>query len=348
MSELDKPFKKTQEQINILKDRNLNIITTDSAKDSLRNYGYYEIINGYKQKFMIDPHNDEAGFKSGSNFEHIFALYTLDNSIRNSIREALEGFEQTFKQSLAYVIARDISEDQKRYTAKSHFNAGASHEFRRRRGGISIQTDRDRLFKKFNSILNSDFEPFKYYRTKHDNIPPWILVKGLTLGNSIYWFSLSQKNIRESVIGRLIGLDPSLIREVDEQLHIKRAFGDVLDLFLDYRNLSSHVGRIYNHRSDQHQIRNYSAYIYKNNDIAPLSKEQFRKGHLRSSIGTVLRTLNLFKNKEPFFNLEVMLSIHLERHLKKYPEDFDFLLDTMELKNTYVEQQLIKQQLNVN
>lgn len=340
MSHVDKPFMQTQDQLNILKERNLNIITEESAKNSLRNYGYYEIINGYKQRFMIDPNDDKAGFKPGSNFEHIFALYTLDNEIRNAIRDSLEAFEQTFKQALAYVIARDISEDQRRYTAKTHYDAGKSHRYRKH-GHMVVSTERDYLLRKFNSILNSNFEPFKYYRENHDNIPPWILVKGLTFGKAIYWYSLSQKSIREGVIGRLIDLDPSIVRAVDDNLQIKRAIGDTLNLFLDYRNLSSHVGRVYNHRSERHQIRNYSSFIYQNNVIAPISKSAFSKGYLRSSIGIVLRALNMFKNKDPFVKLDASLYFYISKYLKNYPEDSDFLLDVMELRDTYVERRLL-------
>lgn len=53
--ETDKPFKTIDEQINILaNERNLKIPNIESAKVALSRYGYYEIINGYKDNFMID------------------------------------------------------------------------------------------------------------------------------------------------------------------------------------------------------------------------------------------------------------------------------------------------------
>ncbi|MDK9681605.1 Abi family protein [Lactiplantibacillus argentoratensis] len=345
----DKPFKDIDEQINILRQRKLGFITESSAKDSLRYYGYYEIINGYKHEFVNNTNNDNDGYKSGSNFEHIYALYKLDNEIRNTMRETLEKFEFSFKQSLAYIVSRDISENQNRYTAPSHYNAGSSHYFHRRNGRISITTDRDTLLNKtFQKLLNSSFDPYRYYKDEHGNIPPWILVKGLSFGNTIYWFKLSKKKVREDVIDRMLGLDT--ISGLDENTlvafktsqKIEQAFSDVLNLYLDYRNLSSHGGRIYNHKSERHKIRNYSPFIYQNNNIIRLSRADFRKNKLRSSVGTILRTLNMFKNKDPFFNLEVMLSIQIQNHLKNYPEDFDFLMNEMELRETYVERKIIE------
>lgn len=343
MTEIEKPYKSIDEQITLLKKRNLRFITEKSAKESLINYGYYEIINGYKHEFMLDPSNDEKGFKLGTNFEHIYSLYKLDHNIRDSMRESLENFEQMFKQSLSYMISRDISEDQTRYTAKSHYNAGRSHTYRRH-GHVITKTDRDKLLNKtFKNILDSDFEPYNYYRNEHGNIPPWIMVKGLTFGATIYWFNLSKPRIREAVISRMIGLEIPVMQAVDSQLKIKRAFGDCLNLYLDYRNISSHGGRIYNHRSNKHKIRNYSPFIYQRDDIVKQSKRQFTNGNLRSSVGAVLRTLNMFENKDPYFNLEVMLEIHLHNHLKNYPQDFDFLMNEMELKNTFVEKTLLNE-----
>lgn len=49
-----KPFRQIQDQINILKKRNMIFLNEDADANILRDYGYYEIINGYKDKFMID------------------------------------------------------------------------------------------------------------------------------------------------------------------------------------------------------------------------------------------------------------------------------------------------------
>ena len=43
-----KPFTNIDEQIELLKSRNLTFINESLARQSLTNYGYYEIVNGYK------------------------------------------------------------------------------------------------------------------------------------------------------------------------------------------------------------------------------------------------------------------------------------------------------------
>ena len=48
-----KPFSDFNKQIKILENRNLTILDRKAANFALRNYGYYEIVNGYKI-FLLD------------------------------------------------------------------------------------------------------------------------------------------------------------------------------------------------------------------------------------------------------------------------------------------------------
>ena len=43
-----KPFKTIDEQIEILKNRNLMFLNENKARTILKNYSYYDIVNGYK------------------------------------------------------------------------------------------------------------------------------------------------------------------------------------------------------------------------------------------------------------------------------------------------------------
>lgn len=321
----DKPFKTIKQQLEILeKERHLTILDPELADRVLRRYGYYEIINGYKTPFLIEPGNDEKGYKTDATFEHIYALYTLDRQIRETILQGIEQFEQTFKQTLAYVIAEEISDDETRYTAKSHYNKGESHHYH---GQTS--TDRDRMLKRFNKLLQSPNQPFSHYATAHHNIPPWIMIKGLTFGESIYWFKLSKKTIREKIVAKMFGFDPAVLDQIDSILKIKQAFGDILSLCLDYRNLTAHGGRIYNHRSSKFALK-WSPFIYRKN-VIDISHKQFSHKKMRSSIGALIKVLHLFENRDPHSTITIWLSIRFESHLKKYPMDKEMLEESTEL-----------------
>ena len=325
----DKPFKSIDEQIRILKvERKLTINNVEAAKDILQRYGYYEIINGYKTPFLNDPSDDNKGYKDNATFEHIFDLYKLDRDIRKDLLQSLEYFEQTFKQALAYSVAKIISDNQTRYTAQSHYNTGRTHHNHRR-----IYNDRDRLLQKFNKLIHSDKQPFKHYREDHHNIPPWIMVKGMTFGESIYWYRLSKPEVRFNVISKLLDIDPTLLRASNSSLKISQTIGDLLGLYLNYRNLTAHGGRIYNHRSEIYKIR-WLPLIYPR--FINATRQEFNKNQFRSSLGVVMRTLKIFDNPEPSNNLEIWLQIHLKSYLKKYKEDEKFLLEAMELDGNHI------------
>lgn len=313
-----KPFKNTDEQIQILKDRNLLFLDEEIAKNNLRRYGYYEIINGYKKPFLV-PEKDEVAFKDGTTFEHIYALYDFDKSLRSVVLEALEDFEQYFKASIAYAVSDIISDDQNKYLAKYHYNTG------RTRGKKS---ERDKMLKGFKDIITkSNVQPFVHYRKNFHNIPPWILTKGMSFGNSIYWFRLSKPKIRNAVISSMLITDAFSVET--NNLEIKQFFGDILNLYLGYRNAAAHNGRIYNYRSNKHLLR-HSTYIYNKKGI-DISKSDFDKGICRSSLGVVLYSLMSFKNPNPAIKLNAGLEVYLKNYLKKYPQDREFILKSMEL-----------------
>lgn len=52
---------------------------------------------------------------------------------------------------------------------------------------------------------------------------------------------------------------------------------------------------------------------------------------MRSSIGVVLYTLNLFENKTPYIILFTTLKNLLNKYLESYSEDEEYLYTTMEL-----------------
>ena len=76
----ESPFKTIDEQIDILKERNLNFIDKENCKKKLLEYGYYEIVNGFKD-FLLKSKNPDK-FNDNETFEHLFAIYELNKNIQ--------------------------------------------------------------------------------------------------------------------------------------------------------------------------------------------------------------------------------------------------------------------------
>ncbi|EAE9894936.1 Abi family protein, partial [Listeria monocytogenes] len=83
----EKVFKTVEEQIQILKSRNLNILDEKNAKRILQKISYYDIINGYNDIFLeieADSTNGiEEVYYQDINFEMIYELYSFDADLRN-------------------------------------------------------------------------------------------------------------------------------------------------------------------------------------------------------------------------------------------------------------------------
>ncbi|QHF55452.1 MULTISPECIES: Abi family protein [Streptococcus] len=81
----NKPFKTIDEQIEILKSRNLTFLHEPSARRILATVGYYELVNGYKD---IGIEEGER-FRDGFTFEQLFHVFNMDKDIRSAVNVAI-------------------------------------------------------------------------------------------------------------------------------------------------------------------------------------------------------------------------------------------------------------------
>ena len=327
----DKPYISIEDQISLLKKRNLLISDEESAKKRLTRYGYYAIINGFKDPFMVDPNNDAKGFKTGITFDHIFDLFQFDREIRHTVANSLEVFEENLSEVVAHTIAKNISDDQDKYTQRKRYNAGKSYIYRNR-----TCYPIDTTIRILNKIIVSDKQPMKHYREKHGNVPPWISVKNLTFGELIWLFTLLKKADKTETISKMTGLDATIVEGHINQSKLKPMFHELLLLYLAYRNNASHNGRMYNFCPKKYQLT-YNNYLHPTIGVSP-ADYRLKKG--RNRIGVLIRTLRIFENFTPRIILEVGVHFSLKRYLKLHPEDKSYLLSEMEISSQWYENEL--------
>lgn len=322
----DKPFTSIDNQLNILDDRKLIIANRESAYITLQRYGYYELINGYKDPFLKDKDNSDD-FKDGITFERIASLQDMDRNIRFAVANSLEIFEENFRQAIAYVIASDISDEHSIYLKREKYNSGKKFSKHISHGRVITVWPIDETLYVLNKLVNSDKEPIHHYRENHGNVPPWILLKEATFGNLIWIFNLLKKKQKSEVIAILLGIDVTLIDEILVKYHIKRGFKELLLLMLNYRNTASHGGRVYNHYSKKYSL-SYNEYFHKKMNV---SQGDYRLKKGRSRIGVLCKVLELFDDANASRNLIVSVEFYLEKYLKLYSDDEAFLLEEMEI-----------------
>ena len=78
---MEKIFKTIDEQIKILKSRNIVIDDEEKAYKLLSKNNYYYLINGYKNLFL-DGRNKEEKYIKNTRLEEIYFLYQFDKNIK--------------------------------------------------------------------------------------------------------------------------------------------------------------------------------------------------------------------------------------------------------------------------
>lgn len=177
----DKPFQPIDEQLRILESRGLIIDDYATAQHLLLTYSYYDLINGYKHVFMP---NDV--FIEKTSLEDIFSFAYLDKSIQALTMKYSLMAEVKFKHHIAYVLAKNIGVQEDEYLNPKFYKKTVNKyiSFTQLKAEICRQLDPQKAK-----------QPTRHYLTHHNHVPPWILMKNISLGTAINLFKcLNSKN----------------------------------------------------------------------------------------------------------------------------------------------------------
>lgn len=103
-----------QQQIEALQGKGLLFDSKERAKLVLERYGYYNIINSYKEPYQNVIENQRK-YIAGTTFEQIYSMFTLDHNLRNSIMAAMLELEECLRAATAEVIAVSFGVDHNDY-----------------------------------------------------------------------------------------------------------------------------------------------------------------------------------------------------------------------------------------
>ena len=222
------------QQIQKLKLQHLNFDDEILARNRLATYGYYNIINGYRDPYIIRAY-DKKTYSPNVTFEQIFALFSIDHRIRNAILLSMIDLEEHLKAITAEVIAESFGSDYNIYLSRNNYRDKRVRDPKFNRNSI--------LASMLNVAENSTKQPIKYYRETHGYVPPWILFKGIYFGTFVNFIRFLKAPEREKLICNLY-LDQVNDTNMD---YYKDLLSDTLFLCHEYRNLAAHGGRTYNY-----------------------------------------------------------------------------------------------------
>lgn len=168
---MNKIFKNLDQQIEILKSRNLIINDEESAKDILLRENYF-FINGYRHMFL----DVEKGknFLDGTTFEELYAVFTFDRNIRNIMFKNLLIVENNIKSIISYQLSKKYGFKEKDYLDPKNF----TQDSLKARHVYDILNKMKRQIR----VNGKQHTATLHYLSNYGYIPMWILVKVLSFG----------------------------------------------------------------------------------------------------------------------------------------------------------------------
>lgn len=310
-----KPFINASQQINTLRNRNLLVKNQLRAEKALMRYGYYEIVNGYKH-FLLDPSKTNEEYKEGSTFEKLLDLYELDKEIRSAVLVSTLEIELSLRTAIAYTLAETFGVNEQAYLNYRNFKQGNPIW----RPGNNPTNERAKMLDILHEILNRQIEPLNHYRSVHNHIPPWILLKETSFGNLKHIFKLLKGPQKKKVISICYSIDEGNVT----QAHID-LFKDSLAVINCFRNRAAHNGRMFNFKPNTCAVKYNSLF----HSVYAITPADYRNGKGINDLYTFYKLLSYFENDHATNKFEFYVPFFLYEYCKKYPSDLQLFVDGM-------------------
>lgn len=239
---MDKPFKTIEQQMVILRARNMEV--GPIASPVLRREGYYSVVNGYKAPFLARSGNGldlQDEYLDGSSFEDVYRLFTFDRDLRLTMMRYFAEAEATLKTVSAYRFSEVHQDESEPYLEPSNY-----------RGEQAYRSRVISLIDSFKSILHKpphdekrgfNREYIEHYVKNHDETPLWVLTNFLMLGQAFKFYEYQNESMRNYIAKGFSELY-SESHGVDIKISHKR-LRLAYDHIKDFRNICAHDERLY-------------------------------------------------------------------------------------------------------
>lgn len=301
---MDKPFKTYRQQINILRGRNLEIKNGSKAIKCLKTEGYYNIINGYKDIFLdsnlTKQYNDDR-YKTGTKFEHIYALYTFDRNLRAILLKYILKMETSLKTKVAYAFSSNYKQNFSYLDINNFDNTNP-------KTATDLIAAISDVIKKNNKAGNQIY----HYLDKHKELPLWVLTTRMTLGNIIYFYNAMKMNVKLDVINDIVST-----YEKEYKLKLSTT-PSAQEGFIS--NMFAFINKFRN--SCAHEERLYSQIIKNNNKI--LNIVHFHKSSAKSFSShckDLIIILGLFISKNDYKYMIKEVEAEIDSLSKQLPQN---------------------------
>lgn len=186
---MEKEFKTIEEQIKILKNRNLIIKNKDKAIDIFENNNYYYLINGYKDLF-IDIKQKVEVFQKNVTLDEIYSLYKFDSDLRIHFLKYILQIERKIDTYIAYEFSKSYGH--KNYLLEDNFDNTEVNSLKIKELITDINGNLMKQYNNSNKMICHYLDSYKY-------VPLWVLIRILSFGEISKFYRLMKQKEANAV-----------------------------------------------------------------------------------------------------------------------------------------------------
>ena len=285
-----KPFQTHNQQLKMLRKRNILITNGSKAKAILIRENYYQLINGYKHIFLDTVESKKRQddyYKNGTTFEQIYALYEFDRNLRNILMKYILMTENSIKSKIAYQFSSEHPKE-----AFSYFNINNYRDTNHQQTTSLIATLSS--VTKQNTDSNTKSGPFYHYFNEHKELPLWVLTLGQTCSLLYNLKESTQIEILKAVLYEFKNNSNNIAASKIIHQNYLKDFISAINCIKAFRNVCAHEDRLYD-------------YYAKNKNGKPIQTSFFYIGistpAFQGGIFDIILLLRLFLTKRDYKQL---------------------------------------------
>ena len=186
---MEKEFKTIDEQIEILKSRNMQIENYDNAYQILKKHNYYYLINGYKDVF-INKTDEKEKYIDKVDIQEIYSLYLFDKKLKINFLKYLLLIENEINTYISYEFSKSYGH--KNYLIFQNFNNSKKQKSTIKKFIEDINLEIKYQYKNSNKMIIHYLDNYSY-------VPLWVLVRILSFGKISKFYSLMKEKDQNSI-----------------------------------------------------------------------------------------------------------------------------------------------------
>ena len=233
-----KEYKNSDELLKYIISKGISVNNEEDALNKIKTYSYYSIINTYNDVFK----NTNNEYEKNVSFDEVYALFEFDKNLRSIFLKYSLEIEIILKSLLAETISSRYGI--KEYLIKENFDDTINE---------TIVTESINVINEEINKQNGNHEAITHYIDKYGFVPPFVLIKILTLGELSKLYAMLKQSDRQS-ISKNFKLSDKVLRQI------------IINMTM-IRNICAHNDRLFSFHSKFRISFKYIEKDYNENSV---------------------------------------------------------------------------------